>query len=392
MGSIDTAVNQFFERYPCSVRVKNLFKASTAEAQATVLNKFKPLTQGNTDYSKDLVMFITDIRRCTMEFTQNGSGHKNLCCQEPAQLNATTKVSLSAAPPNKVMSEPVSALDSELKMFRSRFRIDDRAFGLLAAAPQKVQQTVLKDFRPKRTDGDFSKLVSAYVISLCKRNEEGEVIIKSNSTIEITDKDVQKFFCRYPCNSDARDFFKSCPSRVQTQVVQEFRPHIENDTDHSTALVACIALIKRRMGEDCSQCQNLEPPLAAIPPHTTRGLTSIQPIVAAPRSAKRPCEEKDVETCSSHDLEPESADTSSTIASSLDMELHAFRSKYPMDDRAFQYVMTAPRELQEALLKTFTPRRTFTGNDFSTMVSTSMKKLRNELDEAKVRAYLRKKG
>lgn len=64
----------------------------------------------------------------------------------------------------------------------------------------------------------------------------------------------------------------------------------------------------------------------------------------------------------------------------MERQLDAFRQRYPMDDRAFSYLMESPREAQQAVLDSFQPRNP-SDVDYSAPVVAYAKRCRARAEE-----------
>lgn len=84
--------------------------------------------------------------------------------------NAARARSLSRRPSS--MKSNSSGLDRQLKEFRERFPVDDRAFDYLEKSQPEVMQTVLDDFKPSREgQTDYSALLTNFVRQVRNRVE-----------------------------------------------------------------------------------------------------------------------------------------------------------------------------------------------------------------------------
>mmetsp|Transcript_71090 Transcript_71090/g.211946 ORF Transcript_71090/g.211946 Transcript_71090/m.211946 type:complete len:596 (-) Transcript_71090:108-1895(-) len=269
----------FLQRYPIDERAYNFFAVSSPEVQQKVLREFQPMHEGEQSYSK---LFTAFLNKCRAAVATTGApvdalpALDHVRVSEPASAlqalldrgaaAADTPAAGEAARGALAVRLPEQAGEAlDLEEFRLRFPMDDRAFDFLATAPREVQERVLETFVPQRLDDtDFSAPVTAYVRSL--RNQLSD----TNTAPGVTEESVARFFERYPCDARAQDYFHSCMADVQAQVMREFRPRSEGDSDYSAAVTAFIKKCKMQSREAANngswtplqqQLGNWRPPL-----------------------------------------------------------------------------------------------------------------------------------
>mmetsp|Transcript_81793 Transcript_81793/g.226604 ORF Transcript_81793/g.226604 Transcript_81793/m.226604 type:complete len:598 (-) Transcript_81793:243-2036(-) len=264
---VTPGLDAFLAKYPIDERAYNFFAVSSAEVQAKVLREFQPMHEGEASYSK---LFTSFVNKCRTAI----AGCGGQVDAQPAPLPALQEPPRHVEPPQRVdgaASALAALLDGganevpagsdaargalavlpekagealDLEEFRLRFPMDDRAFEFLATAPREVQERVLETFVPQRLDDtDFSAPVTAYVRSL--RNQ----LADANVSAGVTEEAVSRFFERYPCDARAADYFQTCTPEVQVQVLRDFRPRSEGDSDYSAAVTAYIKRCKLQSRE-----------------------------------------------------------------------------------------------------------------------------------------------
>jgi len=279
-------LDAFLARYPIDERAYNFFASSSPEVQEKVLREFQPMHEGEASYSKLFTAFVNKCRT----FVANNNGivdaathSSGVDCMQSIPLDSSTAVGAIVdnrsaevlvdqfgGSVTQVSSGSITALGDQqvndpsldLDEFRLRFPMDERAFDFLATAPREVQERVLETFVPQRLDDtDFSAPVTAYVRSL--RNQ----LADANVSAGVTEEATARFFERYPCDARATDYFQSCTPDVQVQVLRDFRPRSEGDSDYSAAVTAYVKRCKQHSREISGgwgmhhQVGNWRPPL-----------------------------------------------------------------------------------------------------------------------------------
>jgi len=275
---VTPGLDVFLSRYPIDERAYNFFAVSSPEVQHKVLREFQPMHEGEQSYSK---LFTAFLNKCRTAVAATGlpvdaqPGPGELPTQPASALQALldggaaaadTPLAGEAARGALAVRPPEQAGEAlDLEEFRLRFPMDDRAFDFLATAPREVQERVLETFVPQRLDDtDFSAPVTAYVRSL--RNQLADSGAPAGGA---TEEAMGKFFERYPCDARAQDYFQTCPTDVQSQVLGNFRPRSEGDSDYSAAVTAFIKKCKLQSREAANgswtplqqQLGNWRPPL-----------------------------------------------------------------------------------------------------------------------------------
>ncbi|CAE8618661.1 unnamed protein product, partial [Polarella glacialis] len=124
---------------------------------------------------------------------------------------------------------------------------------------------------------------------------------------------LHEFRGQYPMDDRAWNFLGGVGGAIQQVVVSDFRPKRENDPDYSAAVTAFVRSVESREGR--------------------RG-------AAAPPSL---------------------------------FQLESFRERFPMDDRAFDYLCVSAADVQREALQNFSPKR-LEETDFSRQLTAFLRK------------------
>jgi len=270
-------LDAFLAKYPIDERAYNFFASSSPEVQEKVMREFQPMHEGEASYSKLFTAFVNKCR--TFVATTVDVAHTHTTGVDGVQSyqdsgvidNGSADVydhyggsarQVSSGSTTAAGDQQAIEPSLDLEEFRLRFPMDERAFDFLATAPREVQERVLETFVPQRLDDtDFSAPVTAYVRSL--RNQ----LADANVSAGVTEDAIHRFFERYPCDARATDYFTSCTPDVQVQVLRDFRPRSEGDSDYSAAVTAYVKRCKQHSRESSGgwgghhQGGNWRPPL-----------------------------------------------------------------------------------------------------------------------------------
>merc|ERR1712129_117501 len=204
------------------------------------------------------------------------------------------------------------------------------------------QQDVLLNFSPRNMqDGDYSRPITAYVKQARDRQGGGghvhQLVEPSRSSRSGYDRDrnssrheerrssssrhgagswLGAFRTCYPMDDRAFDFLEQSAVEVQEAILTEFKPRRPGEDDYSGAVTSFIRKVRSRYEAG-----------------------------GGARSEKR----------------WRSDDTPVVL-------LEAFKSRYPMDDRAWDFLSTSPASLQRTVLERFQPKREGEG-DYSRLIT-----------------------
>lgn len=345
-GELAVQLDAFLIQYPIDDRAKSYLESSPPSVIAKVLDNFKAKKEGEADYSALVISFTKR-------------------CRAGEASEAPSKEVLTVSP-------------DELEEFRAKFPIDEEAFSYLQNSPPEVQVEVIRKFKPKRDDeDDYSALVITYTqrVRSGSRNAPpsarsagqeqhrrpavqympaapvyyapapvshrgyGAVLPRRGSL----EADLQQFFRRFPCDEAAYNYVTSSPPHVQMQVLNGFTPKREGDSDYSAIVISFT-----------KKCR--EKPQAAAAPHVQYPTPQMHMYPPPSQGMRRgpPAYHAEFD---------------------VDRELHAFRQRFPMDDRAFTYLCETPPDALMQMLESFVPPR-HDDTDYSAPVIAFAKKCR----------------
>lgn len=218
--------------------------------------------------------------------------------------------------------------------------MDNRAFDNLKMAPLEVQVQVLSTFRPQNEEQDYSRMVMAH-IKFCLKQLGGSAAAEAVPeytpiVVEWVDGAVshdtlELFRERFPMDSRAFDYLKVSPPEIQARVIDGFRPQA-NETDYSKMVTAHINYCMKQLRDT--------------------GRVSLG--------------------------QPQTGADFGGFVTAEDLE--QFRATYPMDWRAYDYLMVAPPEVQARVVSTFRPQNE--EQDYSRMVTAHIKYCLKQFREA----------
>eukprot|EP00930_Biecheleria_cincta_P038710 TRINITY_DN26593_c0_g1_i1.p1 TRINITY_DN26593_c0_g1~~TRINITY_DN26593_c0_g1_i1.p1 ORF type:complete len:505 (-),score=78.57 TRINITY_DN26593_c0_g1_i1:240-1754(-) len=241
--------------------------------------------------------------------------------------------------------------EEDLMAFRLRYPMDERAYVYLSTAPAAAQQKVLSEFKPRvEGEADYSSLITTLVkrARLAVGNAPGLanswVASSPSATANFdrgdeppTEDELINFRLRYPMDDRAFDYLQSAPVSAQIRVLSDFKPKTEGEEDYSSLVTAFTKRFRLAAGRN------------AAPP-------AVSPASAPLAAALFNRQQKEVEAPSQE-------------------ELLLFRLRYPMDERAFEYLASAPAAAQRKVVSEFQPKVEGEG-DYSSLVTTRVKRAR----------------
>lgn len=233
--------------------------------------------------------------------------------------------------------------------------MDDRAWDLLSSSSEGAIEKVIREFRPRSEgDADYSAIVTKFT-KQCQLNVQSETkkppwLALAAQTVKPSrkpsrererdrhrdhdrhrnessgDAALRKFKRQYPMDDRAFEFLASSTSQVQEKIISTFRPSKPDDTDYSAAITAYVRTCRRDQRADGRADGRAEARVEAAPTTGSRSLRS-------------------------------------------------FRERYPMDDRAYDYLTSSPPEVVDAVLQQFQPRAEGE-QDYSAVVTSFTKRCR----------------
>lgn len=285
------------------------------------------------------------------------------------------------------------ALAQGIRMFVQRYPVDTRAYEYLVTSSSVVVAHVLRDFRPQREgDADYSSLVTSYVkrvrgmyieprgpssglshggpshggprtsgppngaapppwrsgaapanASVPKARSGGGV--PRDLAAALVTPGLDEFFSRFPVDERAYDYFLHSSPDVQDTVLREFQVRKEGESSYAGLFTSFVK--KCRMG--------------SLSDSVGRGHL-------AGSSGQ-----------SEHVLDK--VEFEEAVQEMESLVLEDFRARFPMDERAFQYLCGSPKEVQDKVRESFVPQR-LEDSDFSAAVTAYVKTLRRQFQES----------
>jgi len=307
----------------------NYIMNSTEEVRREVLLNFIPKQEGEEDYSA-LIMGFTKKRRQFMRERQERG----------------------------VYAQQTDFGLEDLEAFRARYPCDDEAFRFVTSAPPHVRQMILQTFKPPREgEEDYSALI----ITFSKKCRQATQQVPQREHMAYRDRrptagvNYEAFRARYPFDDDCHNFLQRLPPEVRIHVLQNFKPPREGEADYSALL---MSFGKKTRENQQFRVQPLQQPATAPAPAYTYETRHIQQVPA--RAPERP---------QWNPPAPRRAESNTNTYA-----LEGFRQRYPMDDRAFDFLKCASASTQQEVLERFAPQRQ--DSDYSALIISFAKKCR----------------
>eukprot|EP00927_Polykrikos_kofoidii_P070178 TRINITY_DN6612_c1_g1_i1.p1 TRINITY_DN6612_c1_g1~~TRINITY_DN6612_c1_g1_i1.p1 ORF type:complete len:720 (+),score=142.71 TRINITY_DN6612_c1_g1_i1:102-2162(+) len=241
-------------------------------------------------------------------------------------------------------SQSMETFADSVQQFMQRYPVDSRAHDYLVSSSPEVIAYVLREFRPPREgEADYSSLLTTYVKRTRQHQVEQEAAESANTgsanvefvgqqgpavgreddsqvVAEILDS-LQEFVTKYPMDDRAYDFFMNAPPHVQLRVLREFRPNRMGQGDYSAIITSFT--------KKCLEQSNH--PHGHSPGHQTH------------RSAP-------------HRQTPGGAPPDLNTAMATP-GFDTFFTRYPIDERAYDFFASSSLEAQAKVLSEFRPPR-----------------------------------
>jgi len=266
-----------------------------------------------------------------------------------------------------MVDEGLGEIDgAALEEFFKRYPVDDRGQDYLATSPPAVVERVLQEFQPKREgESDYSGLLTSFVKRIRQESsgagrsggswgQGGTIASTSGHAAEDLARQADDFLQRYPVDDNAYDFLIQSNPEVQLKVVQEFKPKSEGDADYSALMMSFV----KRCRASCG-------PAAGVADAATPGGWRGQDTWPARNTTA--ADRRQV----GH----------AQAASPSSVEIDAFFSRYPVDERASSYFAAASAEVQAKVLQGFRAKREGE-SDYSAIMMSFIKKCRTEEPQA----------
>lgn len=381
-GGIDIVAEMeaFVQKYPVDERAFQLLSNADPQVQLKVMREFRPRSSGDADYSALMTSFT---KKCMEQLGIGG-------------------FSMGMAPaPN---AYPMRAAAAPM------MKGGGRGFGMHPQTmPVKREITAEPPVEVILPEGGVPR-------------EYGDAR---------TIPGLAEFMDKYPIDERAYDYFASSSPEVQQKVLNEFRPFKAGESNYSglfTSFVKKIrTLVLQRGGApDAYSAQVLAAAAGGAPADGLGGVEGYagaegydgaaegyagvaegyEPAGAGGSGDLGQGVEDAGEGEGSGEYEAAMANLGGAAASagvgefaggaggadpakeSIDpYVLEDFRARFPMDDRAYEYLGTSPREVQERVVQSFAPAR-IDDTDFSAAVTAYVRSLRNQHSEMAVSSSL----
>eukprot|EP00438_Fugacium_kawagutii_P029922 Skav232668 [mRNA] locus=scaffold698:205106:214384:+ [translate_table: standard] len=184
--------------------------------------------------------------------------------------------------------------------------------------------------------------VTAFVKSMSKPGMDGI----SRAKLDI-------FREKYPMDDRAFDYLCAAGSDLQIEVLHTFEPKNQTETDYSRQLTGFLTSRSKNQGAHAMEVR--------------------QNYGVASREVRRGHVYENAAATSHHQNESRKGDGKGGG------RLRAFRARYPMDDRAFDYLQQAEPHVQEMFLSEFQPKRRGSDEDYSASVTSYLKVVKNKI-------------
>lgn len=386
-AEIEDLMQVFRQQFPMDEAAYNYIVNSPPGVQTQVLRDFHPPREGESDYSALIIAFT---KRCRM------SGQM---ARHPPTMPSfgQFKVPPATRTGGHLSEQTVHDADglrAAVNAFRERYPFDEEAYNYLVGSPQDVQAKILQDFRAKREgEGDYSALV----ISFSKRCRTAAANIsyqmmpsgyaaaqmssslgaaafpvqaaprfQGHSAPALPFAEYEAFRARYPFDEQAHNYLMNSTPQVQMAVLRNFKPPREGEGDYSALLISytkrsrssvhSVVNVRQHMGRAC-----FGPPGGLAPPTWTRP-RPWRPLAPGPPLG----------------LGPLGFGHGAGLRAGSESE--AFRRRFPMDDRAFAYLLESPPQVRQQVMETFSPPRA-DDTDFSAPVVAYSKRCRARFGE-----------
>ena len=157
------------------------------------------------------------------------------------------------------------------------------------------------------------------------------------------------------------------PPEVRQQVIENFKPPREGEADYSALLITFC----KKMRENSQRMQLHLPQPDYGADYSSMAHASFQAMQQGAFNQAPPARPSQV------------SQASFSFDSAYNYALEAFRQRFPMDDRCFDFLKNAAPEIQQEVVEKFSPQRQDT--DYSALIISFAKKLR-EREQAAMQA------
>lgn len=316
-GDLQAEMEAFRNQFPMDEDAYNYIMNSPPDVQWQVVREFKPKAEGESDYSALIISFT---KRCRAAGTIR-----------PAVQHQHVAAQPSRAQP-QAQAKREEELLAEVEAFRQRYPMDEQAYNYVVRSAPEVQEQILREFKAKNEgEADYSALV----ISFAKRcrgqaagqQRQGDGYGHNGQHSGLRPGEWEAFQQRYPFDEAAANYVNNSPPEVRTYVVRNFKPQREGESDYSALVISYTKRTRQNMANQAPQPSYGAPHGQGQWQQWNQGGGGFG------------------QQASARGYGPGR------------VELENFRRRFPMDDRAFNYLLDSPPEVRQQVLETFRPPR-----------------------------------
>jgi len=348
---LEADIEGFQKHYPMDQAAYNYLVNSTREVQQMVLRDFKPKNVGEGDYSALLITFTKKCRQTLAAQAACAAIRPQYavspCAPRYAQPPAAPPLRQAYTPPLQARTAVNAAeLASEVHAFRDRYPFDDEAYNYLVNSTMEVQRQVLREFKPKvEGEADYSALVITFskrcrgalqhIAPPAMPSAPPMLVHTPVAHSGPSAAEYDTFRRRYPFDEAAHKYLLNSSPDVQLQAIRTFKPPREGEADYSALF---ITYTKRcRLNPQPSHMSTYS--VSSMPYGSGMVRHTVPPPAAPPLMMARVSQPQRI------------------LPSMPQVDLEGFRRRYPMDDRAFNYLLESPPEVCRQVVETFVPKR-----------------------------------
>lgn len=368
------AAENFVQKYPVDDGAFKFLIGSSPEVMDRVINEFKPKSEGDSDYS---ALLMTFVKRC------RGDNHS-----APVHHQSTSRH--QAAPSQR-----------DLDDFFQRYPVDERAMDYFGMGTPEVQAKILRDFKPKvEGEADYSGLLTSF----CKRTKThaqedqyassafhyGPVgaapgfggkgkgrapmqpMHQARRAVGPSSRELDDFARKYPMDERAWSYLTSSSPEVMDKVMYDFAPKRLDDTDYSAPITAYVKVTRRGLGDAPGFASNA---MQHVP---NGGYGAGSAHQARHGSSNHYDDRRDRHHDHQRGRDARRDDQRRDSSSGdQDAELRRFLNRYPVDERAMDYLSMQPPDVIGKVLGGFKPKKEG-DSDYSAIVMSFTKRCRDQ--------------
>eukprot|EP00929_Paragymnodinium_shiwhaense_P108260 TRINITY_DN7458_c0_g2_i2.p1 TRINITY_DN7458_c0_g2~~TRINITY_DN7458_c0_g2_i2.p1 ORF type:complete len:829 (-),score=129.94 TRINITY_DN7458_c0_g2_i2:32-2518(-) len=406
----------FLRQYPIDERARNVLEVSDPEVIDRVIVDFKPKQEGEADYSALVMSFLKRVR---LQVASSAGGAASSRPAPPWRTGAPP------TGPGQGGMTPRELEEAFLELMR-KYPVDEICEECFFQASPEVQERFLRQFQPPREgEENYSALFLSFLkkIRLTLQGQVARTRVSSVSSRLPTRDDrggrsqatsssapacryfntpggcrngsscpyshgssssgrssassaMERFQRTYPLDERAVEFFLMQSADVQDTVLRDFRAG-QGQRDYSAQFTGFVSSVaKQRPAPRDPPAQSIAPYTGPPNRHGGKGghsvTTSSRP-TGAGRLPEREREPPSRERTPPRREEGERAGLG---------ECKDFRRKYPMDERAFEYLISSSEGVRERVILDFVPPREPVEGDYSALVTGFIRTCRKDVGEA----------